>query len=519
MPPRGPSHALGFGQVQQQRQSLTITPQLRQAIELLQLTNLELAAFLDDAVEANPLLSREDGLRSENGDAPAGGVSSSASSPLSGDPREDPGPASDTDDDNLWNGDDTGGAPALAETVRGASARAEMSGAPPLSMTGASGPGRMRSGSGAGEFPDLTERIAETPTLGEVLQAQILMAFDDPADRLIAVALAGRLDSDGYLREDPVDAAAPTGASATRILAVYRRLRTLEPVGIFARDLADCLEMQLAEADLLDPSMQALIDNLDLLAAGDQRQLLRLCDVLPRRLGEMVATLRQMDPRPASRYDATPTIPVVPDLLVEDTATGWQVRLNPSTQPRLLIDKTFAESVRRSRDPEGRRYIGAQLREANWLVRALEQRARTLVRVGAEIVRHQQVFFDKGIEGLRPLVLRQIADAIDMHESTVSRATAGKYIETPRGVFEMKFFFSAAVGGDAGEAQAAMAIRHRIRSLIENETTVLSDDKIVQLLRQAGFDVARRTVAKYRDAMRIPSSVERRRQKVIALAG
>lgn len=490
MRPRGPSHGLALGQVQQQRQSLTITPQLRQAIELLQLSNLELSAFLDEAVESNPLLALDVGL----GEGPAL-VEDGMPRALSGDAGEESAVAAETDGDNLWNGD---------EPAR-----------PATSIAAA--PAVLRPSADA--LPDLAERVADQPSLGDILDAQILVAFDDPADRVIARLLAGRLDAAGYLREDPVEAAAPAGAAEARIHAVYRRLRTFEPTGLFARDLADCLALQLAEAELLDPPMQSLLDNLDLLAAGAHGQLVRLCNVTSARLAEMIATLRRQEPRPAARYDAAEATPVIPDLVVEETASGWRVGLNPATQPRLLIDRSFAESVRRAGDSEARQYVRGRLQEASWLVRALEQRARTLVKVGAEIVRRQQDFFDHGVEALKPLVLRQVAEAIEMHESTVSRATSGKYVETPRGVFELRFFFSAAVGGEGGEARAAAVIRHRIRTLIDKETKALSDDKIVQLLRQAGFDVARRTVAKYREAMRIPSSVERRRQKAIALVG
>lgn len=524
MPPRGPSQSLGFGQLQGQRQSLTITPQLRQAIELLQLSNLELSTFLENAVETNPMLTLDDGLREgaalsggeqgrEAGDAGDAGDDASLR-PLSGDAREEAGPVSETDGDNLWNGDGAG-----VGAGPGASEQAPGAGSGRLGEA----PGGRSAGSGAlrgrDDLPDLAERIADRPTLGAAIDAQILMVFDDPADRIIARLIASRLDAVGYLREEPVDVALPARATAERVWAVYRRLRTFEPTGIFARDLADCLALQLEEADLLDPPMQALLDNLDLLAAGGHDQLRRLCGVSEARLSAMIAALRRLEPRPAGRYDTDVARPIIPDLLIEDTKTGWRVSLNTATQPRLLIDKSFAESVRRSRDSGARQYVRDQLQEANWLVRALEQRARTLVKVGAEIVRHQQGFFDRGVEAMKPLVLRQVAEAIEMHESTVSRATSGKYVETPRGVFELRFFFSAAVGGESGEAQAAAAIRHRIRTLIEGETKALSDDKIVRLLHQAGFDVARRTVAKYREAMRIPSSVERRRQKALALAG
>lgn len=519
MRPRAPSHSLGLGQVQQQRQSLTITPQLRQAIELLQLSNLELSSFLEEAVETNPLLSLDDGLRA-GGSSDAGAEGEPQA--LSGDAREQMAPASETDGDNLWNGDDR------SEPASGPGGSGPGGSGPGESGPGVSGPGAsMTVGGPAGsgfrasgeELPDLSERIAAQPSLREFLDTQILVAFDDAGDRLIASLLAGRLDPSGYLRDDPVEAVVATGAEEERVREVYRRLRTFEPTGIFARDLADCLALQLAEAGRLDRPMQGLLDNLDLLASGAQAQLHRLCNATPSRLAEMVAELRSLDPRPATRFETDAAAPVVPDLLVEETAEGWRVSLNAATQPRLLIDRSFAEDVRRSPDAAARRYARDRLQEASWLVRALEQRARTLVRVGAEIVRHQQDFFDRGVEALKPLVLRQVAEAIDMHESTVSRATSGKFVETPRGVFELRFFFSAAVGGEGGEAQAAAAIRHRIRSLIDTETKPLSDDKIVQLLHQAGFDVARRTVAKYREAMRIPSSVERRRQKAIALAG
>lgn len=299
--------------------------------------------------------------------------------------------------------------------------------------------------------------------------------------------------------------------------AVLQVMQGFEPTGVFARSLAECLALQLKDVDRYDPAMQALIENLDLLARGDHARLRKLCGVDQEDLAEMIAEIKALDPRPALTFEGEVAQPVVPDVLMRpDGKGGWIVELNSDTVPRVLVNSDYyAQISSHVRSKKEREYLNERLQSANWLVKALHQRATTILKVASEIVRQQDAFFRKGVEHMKPLTLRDIATEIEMHESTVSRVTSNKYIATPRGTFELKYFFTAAIAGADGTAHSAEAVRHRIKLLIDAESSqqILSDDTIVELLRKDGVDIARRTVAKYREAMRIPSSVQRRRKK------
>jgi RNA polymerase sigma-54 factor len=291
-----------------------------------------------------------------------------------------------------------------------------------------------------------------------------------------------------------------------------------DPVGLFARDLRECLAAQLAERDQLTPQMDALLDNLDLLARREMRRLASTCDVDADELAEMVAEIRSLDPKPAATYDSTPPQIVVPDILMRPNGDdSWLIEINPDTMPRLLVNERFYARVAPRARKEDRVFLAEQLASANWLVRSLQQRAQTILKVAGEIIRQQDGFMRHGVAHLRPLILRDIAEAVEMHESTVSRVTANKYIATPRGTFELKYFFTTAISGTDGESHSAEAVRYRIRTLIDAEPAdvILSDDAIVAALRDEGVDIARRTVAKYREALRIPNSVQRRREKAV----
>ena len=296
-------------------------------------------------------------------------------------------------------------------------------------------------------------------------------------------------------------------------------MQTLEPTGVFARSLAECLALQLRERDRFDPAMQALIENLPALARRDFPQLRRACGVDDEDLLDMIDEIRRLEPKPGRAFGNPPGAPAIPDVYVTAAPDRtWRIELNSQALPRVLVNETYATIVRRgSKREEDKQYVSAQLQSANWLTKSLEQRARTIINVATEIVRRQDAFLVRGVSGLRPLNLKMVGEAIGVHESTVSRATAHKFIQTPRGLFEMKYFFTAAIASaDSGEAHSAEAVRQRIRQMIEEEDPedVLSDDGIVERLRQADIVVARRTVAKYRDSLKIPSSVERRRLKM-----
>jgi RNA polymerase sigma-54 factor len=301
-----------------------------------------------------------------------------------------------------------------------------------------------------------------------------------------------------------------------RVEAVRARMMRFDPVGLFARDLQECLAAQLAERNRLDPAMAALLDNLDLVARREFRRLSVVCEVDAEDLADMIAEIRNLDPKPGANYDDAPAQLVVPDILMRAGPEGdWLLELNPDTMPRLLVNERFYARIAPRARKEDRLFLAEHLASANWLVRSLQQRAQTILKVAAEIIRQQDGFIHHGVAHLRPLILRDIAEAVEMHESTVSRVTANKYIATPRGTFELKYFFTTAIPGTGGESHSAEAVRYRIRALIEAEAAddILSDDAIVAALRDEGVDIARRTVAKYREALRIPNSVQRRREK------
>jgi RNA polymerase sigma-54 factor len=493
-----------------QSQSLVMTPQLQQAIKLLQLSSLELAVFIDQEMERNPLLEHDEGDRVSERTEPALDTADlpvlDAAPPdlpmLDSMPQAGPEAAMDVDVDNVFNND---------SAIDGADADSL-------------GPWSTR----AGGRPDFDESDSSLDhlagaeiTLREHLQAQLNIDVPNAGDRLIGLHLIGMLDETGYLIGDIAELAARLGCEFTRVERVLRTVQGFDPVGIFARSLKECLALQLAERNRLDPAMAALLDHLDLLARRDLAGLMRVCGVDAEDLAQMIAEIKALDPKPALRFDHTVAPPVIPDVLMRRAQDGaWLVELNPDTLPRVLVNtRYYARVAGSARSKDDKAYLSERFQSANWLVKSLHQRATTILKVATELVRQQEAFFLKGVSHLRPLVLRDIAGAISMHESTVSRVTANKYIATPRGIYEMKYFFTQAIhSADGGDSHSAESVRHRIKALIEAEgSAVLSDDRIVAILRAEKIDIARRTVAKYREAMNIASSVQRRREKSLGL--
>ncbi len=495
-----------------QSQSLVMTPQLLQAIKLLQLSTVDLAAFVETELERNPLLERSgDDDGPINPPEPQGG--GDGAEPASGDWLPDDMGSDrgaiearlDTSLDNVFPDDAPLRREADAEPVAG------------LSATSWSGVGPGGSGSG-GEAPDLESYVAEAQSLQDFVLAQFQLAASDPVDRLIGAALIDGLDDAGYLGEPLDEIAERLGVSTERAEAVLVLVQACEPTGVGARNLAECLKLQLREMNRFDPCMAILLDNLPLLARRDFAALRKLCGVDEEDMAEMVDDIRRLDPKPGLRFGGAPVQPVIPDVLVRRAPDlTWLVELNTEVLPKVLLNQTYAARISaHARSESEKSYVADCLQSANWLTRSLEQRAKTILKVASEIVRRQDAFLIHGVEHLRPLNLKTVADAIGMHESTVSRVTSNKYISTPRGLFEMKYFFTAAIAGTpGGDSHSAEAVRHRIKQMIDAETadTVLSDDAIVHKLKEAGVDIARRTVAKYREGLRIPSSVERRREK------
>jgi RNA polymerase sigma-54 factor len=487
-----------------------MTPQLMQAIKLLQLSNLDLVAYVEGELERNPLLERtgEDEAR-----------------------PDDPAPAAAQNGDGEWPSADPG-----LDRVPERSG-IEPDDIPPADTDAVASRSNADIGQGYSEWAgggsgvsrsedndyNLEAFVAAETTLADYLAEQLALAVTDPARRMIGQYLIDLVDEAGYLTGDLAQVGEKLGAPLSEIEAVLAVLQGFDPAGVCARNLTECLSIQLRERNRFDPAMQALVRHLDLLARRDLAALRKICGVDDEDLSDMIAEIRQLNPKPGLAFGTTMVQPIVPDVFVRPGPDGgWLIELNSDTLPKVLVNQSYhAEVAKVAKSDKDKSYLADCLQTATWLIRALDQRAKTILKVSTEIVRQQDAFFAYGVQHLRPLNLKTIADAISMHESTVSRVTANKYMATSRGIFELKYFFTSAISSaDGGEAHSAEAVRHRIRQLIdsENPDQVLSDDVIVDMLRTAGIDIARRTVAKYREAMRIPSSVQRRREKQTLLA-
>ena len=492
-----------------QGQGLVITPQLQQAIKLLQLSNLELEAFVEAELEKNPLLQREEAEPAGEAEAPAEASAASEGDELTFEEGRlsDSERSLDAREDDVY-GDAAPGERTSDRMADGAAGEAQ----PGLNDWSRAGTGGGLPDGEGREQPDTRDA-----TLWEHLQTQASQAGFSPADHAIALTLIDAVDEGGYLRGELDEIADRLGVGLDRVEAVLATCHGFEPTGIMARSVPECLKLQLIERNRFDPAMECLLDNLDLLAKRDLAALKKACGVDAEDMAEMIAELKALTPRPGAGFGGEPAQTVIPDVHVRpDPAGGWKVELNADTLPRLIMDKRYHAVVAAgARSDTEKTFVAECAAQASWLVKSLDQRAKTILKVASEIVRQQDAFLAFGVEFLRPLNLKTVADAIGMHESTVSRVTSNKYVSTPRGVFELKFFFTAAIqSSEGGAAHSAEAVRHRIKAMIEGEARdgdVLSDDRIVEILNEAGIDIARRTVAKYREALRIPSSVQRRR--------
>jgi RNA polymerase sigma-54 factor len=476
-----------------QSQSLVLTPQLAQAIKLLQLSNLELEAAIAEELAKNPLLeSQNDG---ESGEAePAGEFISESGSEGEWDAPDDPG-ADDlildrADDDRPLDRDWEGEALEVDSFAD------------------------VSTGPSDDEAFDADRFEYRPDSLADHLLAQ-LHGVPGTVGRL-ARFIAEGLDETGYLPLTVADVASDTGEEIELVEKALAIVQDLDPAGVGARDLAECLALQAKAADRYDPAMARLIDNLDLLAKGRTKDLMRICGVDEEDLADMIRELRAYDPKPGCRFSRSASDIVSPDVLVRHTPRGYAVELNQATLPRLLVNRTYYAELRSGpQDKASKAWLSECLASANWLVKALDQRARTIVKVVSAIVERQRGFFDDGVQALRPLTLREIAEAIGMHESTVSRVTSNKYLLCERGLYELKYFFGSGVASAEGEGAAAEAVKAAIKDVIAAEQDVLSDDAIAAILKDKGLEVARRTVVKYREAMGIGSSIQRRRQRKI----
>jgi len=467
-------------------QSLVLTPQLAQAIKLLQLSNVELEAAIAEELAKNPLLESRSG-----GSGEAVVV------------REDREFGEDAPE------------PDGADRLAGAGDEA-------LDGDWREAALELDSGYEVGSPPedgfDFDRLAAAGSSLCQHLISQ-LEGHGGAAGRA-AEAIVHELEETGWLATSLADIPSGTGLTLKDAKDGLALVQSLDPAGVGARSLSECLALQARAADRHDPAMARLIDNLDLLARGQMAALKRICGVDDEDLGDMIRELRTYDPKPGCRFAAEPDVAPEPDVIVRRSGTGWVVELNPANLPRVLVNRRYyAELKRGPQSKEGRAWLSECLGQANWLVRALDQRARTIVKVASEIVTRQEGFFREGVGKLKPLTMSAVAEAVGMHESTVSRVAANKFLLCDRGQYELKWFFRSGVAADSGEGASAEAVKAAIGKLISAETEILSDDTLVELLKGQGFDLARRTVAKYREAMGIGSSIQRRRQRAIAGGG
>ncbi len=473
-------------------QSLVMTQQLQAAIKLLALSNLELEAVIAEELANNPLLEARPG----EGGANEGVIVRQDRE--TGEEAHDPA-GSDELIGKLGGIDDSPIDVDWREAALDNDSFADVGGG----------------GGASDEGFDFDRLESSAGGLSEHLMAQ-LSGTGGTTGRL-AETIVRELEETGYLEASLGVIAGSGGATVKEAEAALALVQSLDPPGIAARSLEECIALQAQAADRYDPAMARLIANLDLLAKGRMGDLRRICGVDEEDLADMVRELKGYDPKPGCRFQADEREAITPDLFVRRTKQGWSVELNNAALPRVLVNRRYQAQLKAGpQDKTSRAWLTECVASANWLVKALDQRARTIVKVASAIVEAQQGFFERGVAELRPLTLAKVAEMIEMHESTVSRVTSNKYLLCDRGLYELKYFFGSGVASDSGEGAAAGAVKAAIGRLIGAETEILSDDTLVELLKRDGFDLARRTVAKYREAMGIGSSIQRRRQRKMA---
>lgn len=476
-------------------QQLTMTPQLQQAIRLLQLSTLELQTEIQQALESNVMLEAEDDLQDQDLEGDINGVRrdaapSATESDSSGDPSTIP---EELPVDSAW------------EDVYDTTSV------------------------GYGTFTDNEEREIELrgdseETLREHLLWQMRLTPFSEHDLAIATAIIDAVNEDGYLGcslEEIHNAISGQGeedeVELDEIEAVLHRIQNFDPPGVACRGLRECLHAQLKQLDPATPwrteAMRLVTEHLDLLGGHDQQQLMRRTKMSSETLTHAIALIRSLNPRPGNALSGAPPEYIIPDVIVRKRNGVWRVELNPEATPRLRINNHYANMIRRADNSADNTTLKSHLQEARWFIKSLQSRNETLLKVATCIVERQKAFLEFGDEAMKPMVLRDVAEAIEMHESTVSRVTTRKYLHTPRGIFEFKYFFSSHVSTASGGECSATAIRALMKKLVaaENPAKPLSDNKIARILSEQGIRVARRTVAKYREAMCIPPSNERKR--------
>ncbi len=507
-----------------QSQSLVLTPQLQQAIKMLQLSSAELVEFVAEEVAQNPLL--EYGERSSE---PIGEEKSSTEQSNVGEGENSASGATDkedmkTSDDFMQNtmpsdaSDDTPLDTDYSEIYD--DSFADNIGANPPQNLGLNGSNMITGGAGNFEYTDTSadQRQSSTVSLKEHLDAQLMLLQAKPYEKIIIQYLIGLMDEAGYINEETSLIAGRCGCDIDDIERIFKIAQTMEPLGVFARNLSECLKIQQINNDRYDPIMEIFLDNLEMLGERKFSELRQMCNVNKEDFLDMVEEIKSLNPKPGLEFGEETVYTIIPDIYVKKSPKGkWLVELNNETLPKVLTNNHYFNQIGgKPTKKEDKEYIDNCIIKANWLVRALDQRARTILKVSSELVRIQKKFLEDGVQYLVPINLKTIADAIEMHESTVSRVTTNKYISTPRGIFEMKYFFTNAISSLNSDNQySSKSIKYKIKELIDDESPkkILSDDKIVEIIRAEGIDIARRTVAKYRESLQIPSSIIRRRMK------
>ena len=480
-----------------QSQSLLLTPSLRQAIGLLQLNNLELNEIIEQELQKNPLLEREnDYLSTDDGNNQKSidDINTEPTNPYAETPIEN-----DADYQNDFDdfGSDTEGYNSFENADWSDYNHSKTK---PFDDD---------------NFDYFEKRLTKEKSLYGILDEQINLNFKKNSDKIIAKLLSEHLDGGGYFTGDTSKVAALLKTDKSRIDEVLTKLKTFEPSGIFAQSLSECLKIQLQDQNLLSNDMSVLLDNLPLVADRKFKELSKLLNLPQDRIFAMLQTIKSLNPKPAADYSSDAASYIIPDVYIKRNKSGeYSVELNSMTLPKILINHRYYSELKK--DKKSTRFLKENLSHANFLLKALHQRATTILRVSEEIVLRQYSFFEQGIEQLKPLTLKDIAESLSLSESTISRITTSKYMSTPRGLFELKYFFSNAAGSYLGhEDTSTTTIKHKIKTLIDNEDIkhILSDDKIVELLSNEGIKIARRTVTKYRESMGLPTSGERKRLK------
>ncbi|MEO5340001.1 MAG: RNA polymerase factor sigma-54 [Magnetococcus sp. MYC-9] len=483
--------ALGLELKLRMGQQLVMTPQLQMAIKLLQMSSLELADYLQEELDKNPLLEREE----DRPDEDPGGVDGAVANA-----REVEGVGTDGADMEPMEG-------ALSQELPVDASWSDIYGDSPGSHSSQS-----FDGTSGSEAPPLENTLVRSETLSDYLLWQLGISAVNERERLVGTAIIDAIDDNGYLTVDLGSVAEITRTTLEEVEDALLLVQSFEPAGVGARTLAECLLLQLKNRKQAHPPYTTLLDHLEDLARRDFRKLKRLLKVTDDELLDAVELIQSLNPKPGLAFGSDQTNYISPDVYVRKLDGQWVVEVNTEAMPKLRVNREYDHALNGRLSAQDKRFLVENARSAQWLIKSLEQRSSTIYRVAESIVRFQTNFLEYGREHLKPLILKDVADDIGVHESTASRVTSNKYIHTPRGIFELKFFFSSSLVSQTGENHSSEAVKFKIQKLVEGESVnrPYSDEKIAKLLKEQGIIVARRTVAKYRDILNIPSSSRRK---------